>query len=217
MDDLKFSCPQCQQHIECDPGYAGLEIACPACNNNLVVPGEAVSAPAVAPGVACPGCGTSLTPEAKLCTECGYDLVTGQRLQMQTQSAPPPRPGAFPPAPAPTRKKPLASEGLNPNIVAGVIVLVLGVLYALARSNPEMALVYVAVQGIYSLVIAVMVLIKAFQESTGTGFMTLCIPCYILYFVYGLSESPMLKALFSVSLLSQVGSATLKDAIETGK
>jgi outer membrane lipoprotein-sorting protein len=38
MPDFKFSCPQCGQHIECDTSYAGVQIACPICNQAIVVP-----------------------------------------------------------------------------------------------------------------------------------------------------------------------------------
>ena len=38
MADLKFSCPQCSQHITCDEPWAGHQIECPACHNNITVP-----------------------------------------------------------------------------------------------------------------------------------------------------------------------------------
>jgi translocator protein len=34
------------------------------------------------------------------------------------------------------------------------------------------------------LVCSIMVLIHAFQKSVGTGFMCLCIPCYIVYYMH---------------------------------
>jgi len=38
MADLKFSCPQCRQHIKCDASYAGLQINCPSCQKSIAVP-----------------------------------------------------------------------------------------------------------------------------------------------------------------------------------
>ncbi|MCX6924361.1 MAG: hypothetical protein NT154_14275 [Verrucomicrobia bacterium] len=38
MSEFKFSCPQCGQHIPCDPLWSGREINCPACQQALVVP-----------------------------------------------------------------------------------------------------------------------------------------------------------------------------------
>src|SRR5262245_29752947 len=105
MSDIKFACPQCQQHIQCEPGYAGMEIACPTCSTRIVVPGTPAPAPAPALAMAqapsppppmpsgtrlatstsaaatsgCPSCGAALPRGAVLCTRCGYNLATGQR------------------------------------------------------------------------------------------------------------------------------------------
>jgi outer membrane lipoprotein-sorting protein len=38
MAEFKFSCPQCGQHIQCDTGYSGVQINCPACQQAIVVP-----------------------------------------------------------------------------------------------------------------------------------------------------------------------------------
>src|SRR5438046_1402293 len=104
MSDIKFSCPSCQQHIQAESSYAGLEINCPACNARMAVPGK--PAPALAYAVApsatppaysvpapppldappvqasgsCPSCGSALGRGAVLCTNCGYNLVTKQRM-----------------------------------------------------------------------------------------------------------------------------------------
>ena len=46
MAEIKFSCG-CGQHISCDDAWAGHQIQCPACQNNIVVP--QAQAPAAAP------------------------------------------------------------------------------------------------------------------------------------------------------------------------
>ena len=38
MADFKFFCPQCGRQIQCDTGYAGTQINCPACHQAVVVP-----------------------------------------------------------------------------------------------------------------------------------------------------------------------------------
>ncbi len=38
MADLKFSCPQCGQHISCDEAWSGHQLQCPACQTTLLVP-----------------------------------------------------------------------------------------------------------------------------------------------------------------------------------
>jgi hypothetical protein len=41
MSDLKFSCPSCAQHIQCDESYAGERIPCPSCASVVRVPTDA--------------------------------------------------------------------------------------------------------------------------------------------------------------------------------
>ena len=36
--EIKFACPQCQQHITADLAYCGFHVACPACQAGLLVP-----------------------------------------------------------------------------------------------------------------------------------------------------------------------------------
>lgn len=38
MAEFKFPCPQCGQHIQCDTGYAGMQIDCPICKRVILVP-----------------------------------------------------------------------------------------------------------------------------------------------------------------------------------
>ena len=39
MENLKFSCPHCGQHIRCNPSMVGASVACPTCKVALTVPG----------------------------------------------------------------------------------------------------------------------------------------------------------------------------------
>jgi hypothetical protein len=48
MNEIKFSCSQCGQHILCDPLWSGSEINCPACQQTVVVPPPAPPAPPIA-------------------------------------------------------------------------------------------------------------------------------------------------------------------------
>lgn len=43
MPEFKFSCPQCGQHIQCDTGYVGANINCPACQRAITVPQSPVA------------------------------------------------------------------------------------------------------------------------------------------------------------------------------
>jgi uncharacterized protein DUF4190 len=45
MAQYKFSCPACGQHFAGDFGYCGLQMTCPACQNQFTVPSPGSSAP----------------------------------------------------------------------------------------------------------------------------------------------------------------------------
>jgi uncharacterized membrane protein YphA (DoxX/SURF4 family) len=45
-------------------------------------------------------------------------------------------------------------------------------------------MVVMLVVGLAELVATIFILINAFQKSVGTGFMVLCIPCYLLYYLH---------------------------------
>lgn len=45
MPQYKFSCPSCGQHFAGDFGYCGLQMTCPACQKEFVVPSPGTSAP----------------------------------------------------------------------------------------------------------------------------------------------------------------------------
>jgi hypothetical protein len=55
---------------------------------------------------------------------------------------------------------------------------------------------------LYGLAIGIVVLISAFQHSVATGFLTLCVPFYVLYFLFAQCESKLVKALYSIALLA---------------
>lgn len=46
----------------------------------------------------------------------------------------------------------------------------------------------------------VLILIHAFQSSTGEGFLCLCVPCYILYYMFTKFEHPQKVAIIAGAL-----------------
>jgi hypothetical protein len=38
MNQFKFSCPHCKQHLQCDEQFSGREIQCPSCNVLIRIP-----------------------------------------------------------------------------------------------------------------------------------------------------------------------------------
>src|SRR5438046_2616099 len=103
MSDIKFACPTCQQHIQCEDGYAGREIACPTCNSKMIVPRPVgipaapvgagrlrISTDAPPPSVStpvdteptCPSCGSPVAARAIMCVKCGTNLRTGEQMSV---------------------------------------------------------------------------------------------------------------------------------------
>ena len=217
MSDIKFACPQCQQHIQCEPGYAGMEINCPMCATRIVVPGTPVPVPAMAMAQApappppmqtrlatstsapatsgCPSCGVALPRGAVLCTRCGYNLATGQRTV------------AGRPAP---RGKPTVPKGdtvwyKTSYPYLGAFAAVLLVLYLLGRQgggemNVPMA-AFVGLVLLYALGVWITTAVFAFKDSVGKGFLCLCIGIYAIYWVYKESDNNFLKAANGLLLL----------------
>ncbi len=209
MSELKFSCPNCQQHIEADEGYAGVQIACPACKALMIVPGSPTPPSAQptppAPSLAsappppttsggCPSCGAPLARGAVLCIQCGYNLATKKRIV--AGRVVPPGASMAPSGDVPWYKMPY------PYIVGGIILL--AALYYFGRDNPPLMLAFLGIAGLYSVTVHICVIVSAFKESTGTGFLTMCIPFYALYYVYKVSDSPTLQAYYSIALVINI-------------
>jgi hypothetical protein len=83
MSDLKFSCPSCGQHIQCEESHAGEKIPCPGCALLIRVPTDApivrkTSLPATTPppSAAPPGMGPVPTLEENFLAESGTPLPT---------------------------------------------------------------------------------------------------------------------------------------------
>ena len=207
MADIKFSCPHCQQHIQAETSYVGLQINCPACRGSLIVPGTPAAAaptyaapPATPPppppstATGCPSCGTPLPRGAVLCTVCGYNVATGQRTVAG-------RPTALGKPAAPQYDTPWYKTAYP---YLGVLFVVLAVLYFLGRENPGIKLAFVGTAVLYTLTAHILVVVAAFRESVGTGFLTLCIPFYALYFVFKVSDSDTLKVVYAVAVVINI-------------
>ncbi len=78
MSDFKFSCPHCEQHLQCNETMSGRQIVCPTCKHLIVIPASPIQ---VAQG--------------------DYQPESGKTWQTYVP-VPIPRPPAAPPPPPPT-------------------------------------------------------------------------------------------------------------------
>lgn len=84
MADLKFSCPECGQHIAYGPPWAGLRIECPACRAHITVPAsKPMAVPLPRPTTPAPAAAEPAPIPAKL---------SAGATDVPRQAAPPPAP-----------------------------------------------------------------------------------------------------------------------------
>lgn len=175
-----------------------------------------VESSAVLPApVTCPSCGRGLATDAVICTSCGYDRRTGQRIGVS--SAPPTEPQPLRAGRAAIARKQGsgADSGGAPFWQTawffGVASLVFFVgFYVAASRNTALAAAFQITQTIYSLAVSIWLLVVAFQESAAQG--CLCLfTCgfYSLYYVFLRQENVHLKFAMGVSIVSAVLGAML--------
>jgi len=138
----------------------------------------------------------------RTCAACGAVLPHGQ-LRCSCGG---PKPLAAKPAATKAGSAGVSMPGLptgllaNPWIIALGITVVLGAMFLIGRSNPQVMTLYVGIATLFCLAIGIWTLVCAFQTSAGTGVLCLCLPPYTLYFVYGKSGSRTLQAMYTAAL-----------------
>jgi len=89
----------------------------------------------------------------------------------------------------------------QPWVSFAVPTIVFLVLYSAARQDANAAQAFGFLALMYCASIELLIRVLAFCESIGTGFLTLCLPFFELYFVYWINENRYIKALYTASLL----------------
>jgi predicted RNA-binding Zn-ribbon protein involved in translation (DUF1610 family) len=194
-----------------------IKFACDSCGGSLKVPVEAVGR-----RVKCPKCQTIATvpdPDAGASGAAGEDdMFAGLSVgpAVAARAMPPPPPPPVPdgrPAARGTGARPAARGGgsgfqlplgmlANPGIIFVGLSVVFGGLFALARSSSDVVPVAMLVFAAFSFGVGIWAVVLGFLESAGTGFMVMCLPFYVLYFVFSKSENPHLKAAFGASIIA---------------
>lgn len=63
----------------------------------------------------------------------------------------------------------------------------------------------VAIFGLIQLVCSIIILIHAFKSSVGEGFLCLCVPCYILYYMFSKFEHPQKGLIVGLWFVGWIG------------
>jgi hypothetical protein len=148
----------------------------------------------------CPSCGNPIPAGAVLCMRCGYNRQLGTRMGAPTVAQAEPSGGG-----AVAALGGVGSLLKKPWLAGAVPAVFFLVLFAMAKSNQDLAPAYLVLQGVFGLVVAILVLVKAFCQGVGTGFLCLCVPCYVIYFVFSdQNDNVLLKWVYGAVLLSSV-------------
>lgn len=88
----RFNCPSCKQTLKAPAEMVGQLMDCPSCKNTIEVPYPPPPVPTPAKqqtpreqSIKCVGCGEVLATDTVLCTSCGTNQKTGQKLQLQAE------------------------------------------------------------------------------------------------------------------------------------
>lgn len=233
MSDLKFACPNCQQHIQCEEGYAGMQIACPACHSNMVVPQPVgASAPAMAQAPApmqAPGLRISAsapppppapaigsTETGRTCPSCGNAVapraIVCVKCGTNLQTGQKMRPGAVRPAAVAVAAGPTVwYKTAYPYV--GAYFAMIALLYFLGGGFRLLCLLGII---LYCVAVKIIITVFAFKDDgAGAGFLCLCFDFYTMRYVFKQSERPLSKVLYgsawALGLLLILMSRVLKD------
>ena len=147
----------------------------------------------------CPSCRLPVSVGDALCTNCGHSLQGERQVKTKVDKAP---------------KAKRESSGqlgallLHPVTVALAYLGLNAALFVVGLISPE----FFVLLGLVSLVhqvlsfsLGVWILITAFREGIGQGFLTLCVPFYVIYFVFFVCDSLWIRYFFAVQILISIG------------
>ena len=104
----------------------------------------------------------------------------------------------------------------SPYPYLGLVVVILATLYLLGRQDPKFLLGFAVVGLLFSASVHIAVLVAAFRESVGTGFLAMCIPFYALYFVFKTSDSDTLKIFYGAAVVINIVMKLILRGIDEG-
>jgi len=163
--------PKPKPAVSKDQVYAGLEED----NSFLLdIGGQAL---ATEQGKECPKCGVMRTSRDVLCLSCGYNFKTGKKLHVKIEKAKVPK--------GENGTKPPGSGKLSPTataFIAGLAIVGIGV--ALHYQAPERVMLFQVLVMLVGLISTIYIIVKAFGVDVVTGFLTLFVPFYAIYYAF---------------------------------
>lgn len=177
----------------------------------------------------CPGCGTPMPAQAKICTACGHNTASGKPLRTRVMRAPKSPAGGS----GPSRGSTIAIGEINPLIPAGLVILVHVALAIYFGTDPseETAKVFVYGTAGIGLVVLLYIVVSAFRAGEaiwGLVALGMLLPCFnfimligLLYYLFAVSSDRVGRYAFLANFLGgiagwllafTVAGETLRDA-----
>lgn len=90
MSKFLFTCPQCNQQLEAEEEWIGMQTECPYCKQTITIEKPQASPAAFLKASApdektCPFCGKIIKKEAVFCKHCKRDLIEPKKIKMTCQ------------------------------------------------------------------------------------------------------------------------------------
>lgn len=150
---------------------------------------------------ACPSCGGPLAPEAILCTGCGYNRTTGQRIRGDI-GAPPPNATSVEGAASKAGRRAASGGGSDqfkqPWVFGVGLLVFFAVFFAVARGSDSAALGFLSLVGLYYVVVSIWVIVVAFQDAALKGVCCFLCEFYRIYFGFFDQDNAYLKWAYGV-------------------
>ncbi len=175
----------------------------------------------------CAVCGTDCSSQTRYkdpsgnyyCESCYLKLqaqpekqaAPAQGLHLHSEPSPAAAVSPFPtqPAVAPRLGRRTSRPSLGGSESHGALAVLLvapfAVLLVLAHFHGVFGMIYTGGAILFGVIVGIFVLVAAFQVSSLQGLLSVFVPLYAVYFVYGILEDRRLKAIATASLLSAAG------------
>ncbi len=148
------------------------------------------------PSQSCLSCGYPLAAGAVICTRCGFNVQSGRALKVKVKKEKAPREGSMF---GETATALLRSPFVVSMMVLAILATLLVIVYA--SGSPAAALAFVGFATLFLFTSYIVVLVVAFIEGFVQGLLTLCIPAYVFYFVFFVTDNQWARWFFVVSLM----------------
>lgn len=206
----RYYCQACASKATKSSPSKPVSVVAPAVSGNQDFMAKIIDEAAEKASHTCPSCQHPIAPDAKLCTGCGFNLANGKKVMTKvTRDL--------------TKEKSVKSAAkLSDNAmyqfvawsdwgIATIIAVPLAICAVLVFVQPPFLALYLLIQSICAISVALWLIIDAFRQSFVRGLLCIFIPgFYWLLYGLALTENSRLKAAYITCILTSIVGTGLK-------